>query len=624
MKENTMRHLNSLRLVLGEALFVLVLLALMFPAPIFVVADAGYEPSNDKDKGDRRRPRDPCEKAPKNKDKAAGNHNHEDSENGDEDSDDGDDANELRRRCEAVGTGGGAAKGDFNGDGFADLAVGVPNEDAGGVEDVGAVNIIYGSVNGLTGDANLTARDDQVLYEGTFGISFLPGDHFGSALAAGRFNGDSFSDLAIGIPDRNEGGVVDAGMVLIIDGSANGLDPSTVRTLSLDEVGRAGAALVWADFNGDTFGDLAVGIPDAEVRVKIFIPLIGVRCASQSRAGEVQVFYGGPNGLTTVGKQRFHQGTNGGCESGEQLLGNTAETSDRFGSVLAAGNFRQNSPFADLVVGVPREDLGGAVDAGLVHLIGGASLGLGVGAPRQIITQNTPGVALVGAKANDQFGRALATGDFDGDHRDDLVVGVPFEDLNGVVDAGAVRVFFGSLRNEELITTDDDLFITEDSLPLGIFGVGTNERFGWALAVGRFDSDDFDDLAIGSPGESFGTLIGFGMVTVFYGSPSGFTRPEVWTKDLIFINGFSQEGDQFGYALSAWNYGKGQESDLAIGAPFDDLFPANTPIIDAGAVYVIYGSPTGLDSTGIQVWHQDTSGIKDAAEPGDHFGQVLY
>src|SRR4051812_27038323 len=44
------------------------------------------------------------------------------------------------------GGGGGIAKGDFNGDGFGDLAIGVPQEDIGTIKNAGAVNVIYGSV----------------------------------------------------------------------------------------------------------------------------------------------------------------------------------------------------------------------------------------------------------------------------------------------------------------------------------------------------------------------------------------------------------------------------------------------------------------------------------------------
>ena len=39
--------------------------------------------------------------------------------------------------------------GDFNGDGFADLAVGAPGEDSKSAADIGVVNVLYGSASGL-------------------------------------------------------------------------------------------------------------------------------------------------------------------------------------------------------------------------------------------------------------------------------------------------------------------------------------------------------------------------------------------------------------------------------------------------------------------------------------------
>ena len=51
---------------------------------------------------------------------------------------------------------------DFNDDGFADLAVGVPAEDVGGITNAGAVNVLYGSGSGLTGtDAQLFTQDSH-------------------------------------------------------------------------------------------------------------------------------------------------------------------------------------------------------------------------------------------------------------------------------------------------------------------------------------------------------------------------------------------------------------------------------------------------------------------------------
>ena len=85
-------------------------------------------------------------------------------------------------------------------------------------------------------------------------------------------------------------------------------------------------------------------------------------------------------------------------------------------------------------------------------------------------------------------------------------------------------------------------------------------------------------------------------------------------------------GDQFGFALSAWNYGHGSQSDLAIGVPFEDVVSVldGTQQVDAGAVNVIYGSSIGLRATDNQFWHQDSPGIRDVAQPGDRFGSTLY
>jgi hypothetical protein len=530
-------------------------------------------------------------------------------------------ANGLHERCEAIGTGGGAAKGDFNGDGFADLAVGVPHEDVNGIGGEGAVNVIYGSATGLTATA------DQIFIEPDTTAN-VPGagDHFGFSLAAGDFNGDGFSDLAVGTPDKNRGSATNAGAVFVINGSANGLDGSTMKSVLGLAVGRSGAALVWADFNADGFGDLAVGAPDAIVRFEDPLTCIdfGITVVA---AGVVQVFYGSVDGLKATGSQLFHEGPIG-CLQGDNPanVGFAANENDHFGSVLAAGNFHGGSA-ADLVVGIPFKDLPGTKDSGAVALVPGSSTKL-KGSGSQQLSQDLEGVG--GASENgDQFGRAVATGDFDGDGRDDLAVGVPFEDLdsNSKADAGAVQIFFGS-RTQELVTTDGTMFISQTNLP-GV-SLEAGDRFGWALATGDFDADGKDDLAVGVPGEDLGAVRDAGLVEVLYGTSNGpsLTRVQNWSQDSTGVPDIAEVGDQFGYALSAWNYGRGSNTDLAIGVPFEDIVSAatGTEQVDAGAVNVIYGSFGGLrtDVNAPQFWHQDVPGIQDTAQSDDHFGEALY
>lgn len=130
-----------------------------------------------------------------------------------------------------------AVKADFNGDGFADVATSIPFKDVAGVADAGAVQILYSDGQG----GGLTAANDQILDRTNCPFSNA-GDRFGAAMAAGDFNGDTFADLAIGIPFADvpgvNGTVQDAGAVLIVYGteaasSATMLRPSSDSRTSL-------------------------------------------------------------------------------------------------------------------------------------------------------------------------------------------------------------------------------------------------------------------------------------------------------------------------------------------------------------------------------------------------------
>ena len=171
------------------------------------------------------------------------------------------------------------AIGDFNKDGYSDLAIGVPGEDVGAIVDAGAVNVLYGGPNGLT------ATGDQLWNQGASPAGALQEtpearDWFGASLAAGDFNDDGYADLAIGAPreDVTVGGasVSDAGAVQVIYGSATGLAPSAGPGNQLwnqnrgltgqPEAGdRFGESLAAADFNDDRRADLAIGVPGEDV-----------------------------------------------------------------------------------------------------------------------------------------------------------------------------------------------------------------------------------------------------------------------------------------------------------------------------------------------------------------------
>ncbi len=118
---------------------------------------------------------------------------------------------------------------DFDDDGFADLAVGVPEETVGPNDNAGSLHVFYGSPGGLStvGEQDFDL-DDLDLSGGADA-----GDQWGSALAAGDFDLDGVCDLAVGAPGKSVGAADNhAGAVVVLFGTASGLTGSGFRFLS--------------------------------------------------------------------------------------------------------------------------------------------------------------------------------------------------------------------------------------------------------------------------------------------------------------------------------------------------------------------------------------------------------
>ncbi|HYI37575.1 MAG TPA: hypothetical protein VEX39_13250, partial [Thermoleophilaceae bacterium] len=139
----------------------------------------------------------------------------------------------------------GSVPGDFNGDGFGDLAVGAAREDVGAVADAGVVHVIYGSAAGLS------ATGSQYWNQNSAGIADAveAGDGFGSTLTTGDFNGDGRDDLAIGAPAEGVGAFGATGVVHVLYGSAAGLTATGSQYWNQNSAGIADATET-----GDRFG----------------------------------------------------------------------------------------------------------------------------------------------------------------------------------------------------------------------------------------------------------------------------------------------------------------------------------------------------------------------------------
>lgn len=332
--------------------------------------------------------------------------------------------------------------GDFNGDGYEDLAIadiGTGPSISDGTCCEGVVHVYYGGLNGLD------MRDSQTFTENTPGMpSQPPVLSFGQSLAAGDYNGDGYSDLAIGA----------GGTVVVLWGGPAGLTTNGSQLLSApsNANGFFGRTMVSGDFNHNGFADLAIAAPLTNGVV--------------AEEGAVDIMYGSPSGLT---------GGTVVTESSPGMPGPAPTHYDTLGWNMAVGDFKHNG-YSDLAM-----------------VEGGNKCAVAVlyGSPSGITFTGAQYLQAVGCSDYADF---VAAGDFTGNGYDDLAIGEPFGGSLGLVEihygssAGLGSVAFGTAQK---ITP------STKGMPAAAKGGGD---FGAGLATGDVKHNGHADLVI--PGNS--------------------------------------------------------------------------------------------------------------------------
>lgn len=417
------------------------------------------------------------------------------------------------------------AGGDFNGDGFDDMAVGAQREDIGTIVDAGGVNVIYGSAAGLTATGNQFWSQDSLDVEDVAET----GDYFGSTLSAGQSGTGVGEELAIGAPMDSIGPVAQGGVVHVLHGSAAGLSAAGDQLWhenvsgiedAVEGTERFGSVVMWGNFNGDANDDLAIAIPR--------------EFAGSIRGGGAAILYGTSAGLSANGDQHWDQNSSG--------IEDTAEGGDMVRSSLAIGNFDADA-YDDLVMGFDGENIGATSHTGAANVIYGTASGLNA-ADDQFWYQNLPGIE-DNSEGGDNLAWALTAGDLDGDGDDDLALAARREDLGPITNAGAVNVIPGSPGAG--LTDSGDILITQDS-PGIEEDAEADDEFGSALFAGDTNGDGRDELGIGVILENVGAVADAGVANVLYNTFSGGAN-QLWHQDIVGIDDKVESGDRLGYAF---------------------------------------------------------------------------
>ncbi|MDN3352976.1 FG-GAP-like repeat-containing protein [Actinomadura sp. DC4] len=447
----------------------------------------------------------------------------------------------------------GAKPYDFNGDGYADVALGDPYGKVGSLSSAGFVSIAYGAKTGATGSKK------QVISQNTAGVpgSAEATDHFGYSVASLDYDHDGYADLLVGAPDEDTTSGSNAGSETILWGSKSGLTGTGSQTLAEPSNAGAGHRFGFALATGDIDGD-------------------GVTDWVDTSPGDAYfwTFASGGQALRATSARTFHPATKFRAVRGAKS-GLKADAVTTLDALIPATGDVDGDGRTDLVVAwrnskaEPKSQYGFDVWTSVEA----------TSPANEVLTKTD----------------ALAVGDFDGDGYADVAAGASD-------DSGREHSHLVVFKGDASVGMSDSTMINEDTA--GVPGAtALGDKFGASLSAGDVNKDGKADLAVGLPGRTVSSKARAGEAIVLYGSASGLTGTgsQAVSQSTANVAGAAEVDDAFGTGVSLLDVTGDGRADLIAGASGENSLD--------GAVSVLLGGAGGVTGTGSTGFGAGTIGV---------------
>ena len=377
--------------------------------------------------------------------------------------------------------------------------------------------------------------------------------------------------------------------------------------------GHAGKSMASGDFNGDGIMDLAIGAPGMSSPRGV------------ARVGNIFIYYGGSSsGVGVLSSEVAMESASSGTEDA-MLYG--ALEKEAAGDFMTVGDF--NGDGRDDLVIVAQRGLDGLGTTAItkIYVVYGSSTKLsGQLALSTLSTTSGKGVLIQGSSGTPAFQvSALTAGNLINDAADELV----FSDTRNNT--------FHVLAGEVGKTWNSPFALSQSTIKL-THSLDTNPKISSAyfplynqpeiagVAIGDYNNDGKNDLALGVPNETVNSITNAGQVYVIFNSK--LTSGDLTLDTIADIKIFGgKTKDKIGGPLATGDFNHDGISDLMIGEPQSQR--GNTNATGLGQVQVVYGSSSLastvdlFDQADITLHLSGNGGVNDVGRIGFRTGKVL-